>query len=84
MSHSWSPSQHVVRGGELTILIQLPDFQEILLAHAPADEVVPNPSPGLHPLPQEDEVGLYLLTQRLHCGYRRVHVLLIQTVVAAI
>lgn len=62
----------------------LPDFQEILLAHTPADEVVLNLSASVCPLPQQDQVSLYLFAQRPHCGDRRFHVLVIQTVVTTI
>lgn len=65
-------------------LLTLPDFQEILLAHTPADEVVLNLSASVCPLPQPDQVGLDLFTQRLHRGHRRLHVLIVQTVVASI
>lgn len=70
-----------LHGDVLTIL---PDFQEVLLAYVSADEVVPNLSASVSPLPQPDQVSLDLLAQRLHRGYRCLHVLVIQTIVTPI
>lgn len=47
----------------------VPDFQEVLLPHTPADEVVSKLSTTVCPLSEKDQVSLNLLTQRPHCGH---------------
>ena len=59
---SWPRDQKYCETSAIRVhFFNVPDFQEILFAHSPADQVVPYSSPTVGSFPQEDQVGTDLL-----------------------
>ena len=61
-----------------------PDFQEVIVYYSFSDQVVAHTAPGLLPLPQEDDISLYLLCHALHGGVGGLHVSFTQPVLSPI
>lgn len=61
-----------------------PDFQEVIVSYSFSDQVIAHTAPGLLPLPQEDDISLYLLCHALHGGVGGLHVSFTQPVLSPI
>lgn len=61
-----------------------PDFQEVIVSYSFSDQVIAYTAPSLLPLPQEDDISLYLLCHALHSGVGGLHVSFTQPVLSPI
>lgn len=62
----------------------LPDLQEVIVSYSFPDQVITHTPPSFLPIPQEDDIGLYLFCHALHCSVGGLHVSFTQPVLSPI